>query len=176
MKAALQDAFEMVQTAFGNDPNCQIIKRSSKEGVLFFRDSSVDFLYLDANHRFDFVFADLERWQHKVAENGFILLNDCYVSPVGRQQHISVLEALSSFLKYHNWVPVAMINRSFTDILIARPPIAAYYRELVQKLAIANNVPFIELPNHLLHSAHHRYHIEIINGKQVHREYLSFGE
>jgi len=174
MSAALEQAFLKVQENFGSDPNCEIIRNTSKEAVSSFSDGSIDLLYLDGNHRYDYVLADLERWAQKVSQGGVIIMNDCYVAHPGKKQHMSVLEALSTFLKLYDWVPIAMVNQTWTDVAIARrnesPPII----EQITGMLIINNISFTELPNHLIHAAHHRTVSLEVDGKQFTREVLSF--
>jgi len=47
-----------------------MIKKNSLEAVLNFEDESIDFLYIDANHAYDFIKKDIEAWYPKVKKGG----------------------------------------------------------------------------------------------------------
>lgn len=46
------------------------IKKDSIEAALNFKDESIDFLYIDANHAYDFIKKDIEIWYPKVKKGG----------------------------------------------------------------------------------------------------------
>jgi hypothetical protein len=41
-----------------------------------FEHESIDFVYIDGNHRFDFVMTDLIRWAKRVKKGGIVALHD----------------------------------------------------------------------------------------------------
>jgi hypothetical protein len=174
---ALEKAYAEVLSKFGANPNIQIIRQSSREACTRFTDSSLDYVYIDANHRYDYVLADLERWSPKVSPYGFMVLNDCYVAAAGKKQHLSVLEALSTFIKLSDWRPVALVNQAYTDVLITRQTNIRNIGDMILKIMALTNLSFVEIPPPLLHAAHHKI-MEVIDpdGSQNFREYLSFTE
>ena len=46
--------------------NCQLIKKSSMEALADFADKSLDFVYIDANHEFQYIAEDIVEWSKKV--------------------------------------------------------------------------------------------------------------
>ena len=48
------------------------IKKRSNKAANGFEDSSLDFVYIDANHRYDAVRSDIEAWLPKIKGNGII--------------------------------------------------------------------------------------------------------
>lgn len=54
--------------------NCNIIKRkgSSTQFLEEFADESLDFVYIDANHSYEYVKSDIENWKKKIKKGGFI--------------------------------------------------------------------------------------------------------
>jgi len=174
LKTALEDAFKLISGKYGDDPKVTILKNKSVDACNSFKNGSVDYLYIDGNHRYDFVLADLERWAPKVAENGVIVLNDCYVSPIGKMQHLSVLEALSTFIKLSDFVPIAMVQESFGDVVITRKTNKeALTFALVDKL-IKLEQKFIIIPDNLVHSAKHKKMYFKSGSSEHFREVLSF--
>jgi Methyltransferase domain len=148
----------------------------SSEACSEFPPGSLDILYIDGNHRYDFVLADLERWNSKLAEGGCIILNDCYVSHIGKRQHISVLEAVSTFIKLSDWRPAALVNRQFTDVVLTRESHVKKAKFDIKMRLIAQGTGFIELPASLIHSLSHRLMRIETDEKNLFREYMSFGD
>lgn len=56
--------------------NCTIIKMFSEAAALSFEDESLDFVYIDANHEFVHVVADLGYWVKKVKPGGIVAGHD----------------------------------------------------------------------------------------------------
>lgn len=53
-----------------------ILRKYSKQAVEMFEDNSLDFVYLDANHRYEQVKTDIEMWFPKVKSHGIISGHD----------------------------------------------------------------------------------------------------
>jgi hypothetical protein len=53
-----------------------MIRGTSKKTSEIFHDSSLDFIYIDANHSYDFVKEDLELWYPKVKPGGWVMGHD----------------------------------------------------------------------------------------------------
>lgn len=56
--------------------NCVLIKSFSNDAVNNFKNESLDFIYIDANHSYDAVTADLKLWSKKVKKGGIISGHD----------------------------------------------------------------------------------------------------
>jgi predicted O-methyltransferase YrrM len=75
-------------------PDCQLIRKTSMEAVSDFADDSLDFVYIDGDHRFRYIAEDLCEWYLKVKPGGIISGDDyfctsptannvlCHVKPV----------------------------------------------------------------------------------------------
>lgn len=48
------------------------IKADSVKASLFFEEESIDFVFIDANHKYDFVRKDILSWTPKIKKGGFI--------------------------------------------------------------------------------------------------------
>lgn len=151
--------------------NCQIIRDESANAALKFNNESVDYLYIDGNHRYDYVLSDLVAWEPKISSMGAIVLNDVYVSHIAKKQHLSVLEAVSTFIKLFDWVPIAVVNREFTDCILVRENKVNDYKRVLVETFWRNQVGFIEVSESQFHSMHHKQ--IIINGSFA-GEFLSF--
>lgn len=57
-------------------PNHHLIEKMSVEGAKDFDDGSLDAVYIDANHRFEYVTADIHAWLPKIRKGGIISGHD----------------------------------------------------------------------------------------------------
>lgn len=74
-----------------------MIRAISMDGVKFFEDSSLDFVYIDANHDFDFVMEDLVHWTRKVKKGGIVSGHDYY-----NFNNSGVVEAVNVYTRMHD--------------------------------------------------------------------------
>jgi len=82
-------------------PNVEIIRRTSMDAVMGIPDESLDFVYIDGCHEFDYVMTDLIMWAKKVRQDGIISLHDYY-----RFKRAGVVEAINVYThmhKVHEW-------------------------------------------------------------------------
>jgi hypothetical protein len=56
--------------------NCEFIRKMSLDAAKDFPDGSLDFVYIDANHRFEYVVNDLATWSKKVRPGGIVSGHD----------------------------------------------------------------------------------------------------
>jgi len=56
--------------------NATIMRAASLDAVGEFADGSLDFVYIDGDHRFDACVQDLIRWAPKVRNGGLVMLHD----------------------------------------------------------------------------------------------------
>lgn len=84
--------------------NSTILKDFSMDAIRHIADESLDFVYIDACHAFDYVMQDLIEWSKKVRKGG-IVAGDDYYSFKGA----GVVEAVDAYCKAHGITP------NFTD-------------------------------------------------------------
>lgn len=60
----------------GNEDRCFMIRSNSESAVQLFDDNSLDFVYIDANHKYEFVKKDIELWFPKVRRGGIVSGHD----------------------------------------------------------------------------------------------------
>lgn len=95
MAAAKKLAYESLEPY-----NCHIIEDFSVEAAKTFADESLDFVYIDGNHEYSHVKADIEAWTPKVRQGGILAGHDYYVTRAG---NTGVVDAVDEFTKKHNY-------------------------------------------------------------------------
>jgi hypothetical protein len=86
--------------------NVQWLMTTSAEAARCVADESLDFVYIDGNHSFDFITQDIQYWYPKIRNGGIISGHDYGIRSVRR--------AVDTFAKYH-WSKV-----SYTDQKLER--------------------------------------------------------
>lgn len=62
--------------------DCKLIKKLSMDAVKKIKDESLDFVYLDGNHAFEYITNDIAEWSKKVRHGGLIIGHDFWNSKV----------------------------------------------------------------------------------------------
>jgi hypothetical protein len=87
----------------------QIIKKWSLDAVREVRDESLDFVYIDCNHKFDYVMEDIIAWGRKVKRGGIISGHDYW-----NIKDFGVVSAVDTYVKVHGYkLNVAGANGRF---------------------------------------------------------------
>lgn len=80
-------------------PNYQLIEEMSVEAAKDFEDGELDAVYIDANHRFEFVVADIHAWLPKLKKGGIISGHD--YSKIKPPTNTHVYEAVNGYTQAH---------------------------------------------------------------------------
>lgn len=73
------------------------IKNLSVHACNDFESKSLDFVYIDGNHTYDFVMQDIKIWKPKIKENGFLLGHDYILKSVSKALNDSKIPVLKIF-------------------------------------------------------------------------------
>lgn len=65
--------------------NHEFVKKYSMDAVKDFKDESLDFVFIDGNHSFQYVINDIAEWSKKVRTGGIIAGHDYWNSPDRRE-------------------------------------------------------------------------------------------
>lgn len=86
-----------------------LIKEFSENAVVKFTDNSLDFVYIDGNHRLEYVVKDIVEWTKKVHPGGIVSGHDYFQF---KNQHYShVVEALDAYNKsYRRGLPFFVVG------------------------------------------------------------------
>ena len=67
---------EAMKSIEGHEDRAVMVRGSSQVVSEMFEDDCFDFVYIDANHAYDFVIQDIELWYPKVKKGGYLLGHD----------------------------------------------------------------------------------------------------
>lgn len=73
-----------------------VVRKTSEEASKYFDDNSLDFVYIDANHSFDYIMQDLILWGRKVRPGGIISGHDYF-----RFRNAGVVPAVDVYTQQH---------------------------------------------------------------------------
>jgi len=77
--------------------NVTILRKESMDALSNIEDESLDFVYIDGNHSFDYVVEDIIRWTKKVRKGGIISGHDYY-----RLEDVDVVLAVDAYTTAHH--------------------------------------------------------------------------
>lgn len=58
--------------------DCELIRSTSMDALKYFADGSLDFVYIDGDHSFKHIAADIEEWSKKVRKGGIVAGHDYF--------------------------------------------------------------------------------------------------
>jgi len=68
--------YEITKKKLSKYPNVHLLRMTSMEAIEKFEDNSLDFVYIDGNHRFRYMAEDISEWCFKVKVGGIICGHD----------------------------------------------------------------------------------------------------
>ena len=91
------------------------IRKNSMEALEDFKDGSLDFVYIDGNHTFDYIMIDLIEWSKKVRKGGIVSGHD-YFRLKNKEgfQKFDVILAVDTYIEAHNIVDAYIIDGDHT--------------------------------------------------------------
>jgi hypothetical protein len=98
----------------------RIHRLTSLEAAPLYGDWSLDFLFLDAMHTYEAVWADLCAWEHAINETGVILIHDFVCTPEAERMGFGVFEATIRFMEEKKWKPVGLSKEGWDTLAITR--------------------------------------------------------
>lgn len=92
--------WESVQARFQAYKNCTLIRKTSMDAVNDFPARSLDFVYIDADHRFPFVAQDLYYWYWRVKRGGIVAGHDYLdTRPGEKHRSLQIKSVVDAFVK-----------------------------------------------------------------------------
>jgi len=84
--------------------NVTLMRKTSMEAAEEFKNGSLDFVYIDGNHAFEYVAADIATWTKKVRKGGIIAGHDYASQRRGWAVHVKyVVDAYVKAFKIQRW-------------------------------------------------------------------------
>ena len=83
--------------------NCVIIRESSMAAVKKFEPDSLDFVYIDGNHAYEYVLSDLKEWTKRVKPGGIVSGHD-YTTRKHKYVGYAVSKAVDFYLESEGWI------------------------------------------------------------------------
>lgn len=87
--------------------NCTIIRKTSMDALHLFRNGTLDFVYIDANHSFRYIASDLQEWAWKVRKGGIVAGHDYFnTAPSTKNVIIHVKPVVDAYMEafgIKNW-------------------------------------------------------------------------
>lgn len=101
-QAYLDDAKALAHAAL-TPYGCDIRQATSVDAAATVPDGSLDFVYIDGNHHYDYVQEDLRVWMPKVRSGGIVSGHDYVINP--RKPQIQVKAAVDAFTRERGIAP-----------------------------------------------------------------------
>lgn len=90
--------YEYTHRRLSSYNNCTLIRKSSMEAVADFDNSSLDFVYIDGDHRFRYVAEDIYEWYQKIKSGGVVAGHDYFCTyPFARNLICQVKPVVDAF-------------------------------------------------------------------------------
>lgn len=91
--------FEYARQTLEPYDNCLVIRKTSMDAVQDFKLGSIDFVFIDGNHEYEYVKEDIEEWS-KIVKPGGIICGHDYKKDDGRKY--GVIEAVNEYVEKNN--------------------------------------------------------------------------
>jgi len=96
--------------------NVEFVRKTSMDALADFEDGSLDWVYIDGNHHFDYVAPDLIFWSKKVKSGGIVGLHDyCHFHWSG------VMKAVDAYVYCHDIRPWFITKEAKPTVFWIKP-------------------------------------------------------
>ena len=137
--------YEEVVSRFAGDPRVTLHRQYSYKAAAGFPDALLDFVYIDGDHRYEFVLRDLEDFAAKLKPGGVIFGHDFFEDAFACEEHYGVIEAVNTFLKRTDFRFLMLTAEPFSTFCLARRLdgfAGAFLRNVLE-----SDIEMIELPD-----------------------------
>ena len=98
----LNDLYLRVSGEFARSPHTTLLRKKGVDAATQFEDESIDFVYIDGDHSYDFVKNDIAAWYPKVKQGGILSGHD-YTPGNPQKGHIyGVIQAVTEFVEQYD--------------------------------------------------------------------------
>jgi predicted O-methyltransferase YrrM len=104
--------------------NVEFIRKRSMDAVKDFEDNSLDFVFIDGNHTFEYAIEDIAKWEKKVKVGGIVSGHDYWnsvkrrklyvanLTPLERMKLVQVKDAIDAWTKTNRIKPWFVTTKS----------------------------------------------------------------
>lgn len=110
--------YERAKRRLKKYPQVEIVRKLSNDAVRDIPFNSLDFVYIDGAHTFDYVMLDLIEWTKRVRPGGIVSGDDYYI-----MRHGNVMGAVNAYCEAHNPKYLNIYKPKFGDPY----PVAQWY-------------------------------------------------
>lgn len=105
-----------------SEDKVEIVKGLSWEMLEIFPNNYFDWLYIDADHKYESIKKDLAIALYKVKDNGLIILNDYIMYDSIIKVEYGIIPAVNEFCIKNNWeiIYLALHPQMFNDVVLRR--------------------------------------------------------
>lgn len=100
-----------------------MVRATSKKASEMFQDNSLDFVYIDANHAYDFVKEDIQLWYPKVKRGGWVMGHDYLL------MNWNNTPFAENGIDKHIWVDDGGDNHNYAGLFGVNPAVDEFCRE-----------------------------------------------
>jgi Methyltransferase domain len=129
-----EENYGQVKERFAGVPAVEIIRAESTKGIDSLPEASLDVIYIDANHQYEYVLRDMTHAKSKLKPGGIMFMDDFYEGPGGHEQNEGVMGAVNTFVKRYDYVYLAASCGSFSNVALTYEPTSGIVREFLQNL------------------------------------------
>ena len=139
-----EDRYGLVLEKFA-DPiasgQVRVHRVGSPEAADLFPDEYFDYVYIDGNHTYEAVLADLRAFDRKVKKDGLILGHDYGNNAIFKDMGFGVVEAVNQFIMETGYEFTCLTNEFAPTYVIAKDRVAPMRNHVMGM--IVNNVPHL---------------------------------
>lgn len=153
-RKALAEAERKVRTSFADKSNVEVLKLDIAEAAARFPENSLDIIYLDGNHTYEYVLRDLMTWWPKLRQGGLFVCNDFFESTLAARQNLGVIPAWLTFSKRVRTYPIALSANDWSDFYFSNQPDSDTIRRFTSGI-LGGDEPIVDIPEDAIPNVHH---------------------
>lgn len=139
--------YAQVAARFEGDPRVRLHRQYSYKAAAAIADGSLDFVYLDGNHQYEFVLKDLQDFAAKLKPGGLLFGHDFFEDDFARQENYGVIDAVGAFVKRSDFCFLMLTWEPFSTFCLARR-LDGFAGEFMRNI-FESDVQMIEIPDAL---------------------------
>lgn len=104
----VDEIYKIAQATLEPYKNCTIIRETSIEAVKRFNANSIDFVFIDGNHEYEYVYQDIVEWTKIVRPGGIVSGHDYREDKVRKY---GVIEAVNRYIEENDIEPLYILRK-----------------------------------------------------------------